>query len=128
MEFFKREELPEIDPRFLEEISPRAPASRHEFAPKIALEKEEFSGTIYENQDSGDDTPHRFESSPVLLNDVVITVSGNTVMFGNARQQRHEVAGGSSFGFMKIDLSTLYFKNKTAGLTGVTTLIASRRD
>lgn len=92
---------------------------------KKKRKRELFFGAVYENEDAGDNTAHRFEQEHLLLNDVVIQVSINPVKFGSAKFQRFEIPADGSISFEKVDISTLFFKNKTAGLNGVTNIIGT---
>lgn len=83
-----------------------------------------FGGAVYENQDTAaGDTARRFETSAKRLRDVVIRVSGKPQLFGDASNQRLELAVGDSMGFTRVDISTLYFKNKTAGQNGTVSIL-----
>lgn len=86
--------------------------------------RESFSGAIYENQDTAsDDTARRFETSTKKLKDVVIKVETYGQYFGSATNQRLLLEAGDTMGFTCVDISTLYFKNKTAGENGVVTIL-----
>jgi len=83
-----------------------------------------FSGAVYENEDTAtDDNARRFETSSKKLRDVIIQVVSNDQLFGNATNQRYKVATGSTIGFTQVDLSTLYFKNATAGQNGTVNIL-----
>jgi len=85
---------------------------------------EGFSGDIYENQNTASaDTARRFETSSKKLRDVLIRVDTYAQYFGDSSNQRYEVGVGDVISFTKVDISTLYFKNKTAGANGVVTIL-----
>ena len=85
---------------------------------------EAFGGAVYENQDTAaTDAARRFETATKKLRDVVIRVSGNPQLFGDATNQRLELAVGDTMGFTRVDISTLYFKNKTAGQNGTVNIL-----
>ena len=87
--------------------------------------KDNFGGATYENQDTATaDTARRFETSGKKLRDVLIRVETYAQYFGDSSNQRLEVGGGDYMWMTKIDISTLYFKNKTAGENGVVTILA----
>lgn len=77
---------------------------------------ESFSGDIYENEHTmSDDSVYRFESSILLLSDVIIRVSTHDALVGDINNQRYPRSVGSTLGFLKVDLSKLYIKNAGAG-------------
>ena len=83
-----------------------------------------FGGTVYENQDTASaDTARRFETSAKKLRDVLIRVSTYAQYFGNSGNQRMEVGAGDYMWITKVDISSLYFKNKVAGQNGVVTVL-----
>lgn len=83
----------------------------------------EFGG-VYENQNIAvADTARRFATTTTRLRDVVIQVSGNAQLFGNAANQRYQVDAGRWVGFTRVDVSTLYFKNAVAGANGTVNII-----
>lgn len=85
---------------------------------------EQFGGAIYENQNTASaDNARRFETSAKKLRDVVIQVSTNAQLLGGATNQRYVVGAGETIGFTKVDISTLYFKNATAGQNGTVNII-----
>ena len=86
-----------------------------------------FSGPVYENQNTATaDAGRRFETSPTKLRDVVIKVSTYPQLFGNAINQRFRIEVGGNWSISRIDISTLYFKNVTAGQNGVVNIIGVR--
>jgi hypothetical protein len=87
--------------------------------------RETFGGAIYENQNTAStDAARRFETVPKRLRDVILQVSTNAQLFGASGQQRYLVGVGDIIGFTKVDISTLYFKNATAGQNGVVNILA----
>ncbi len=85
------------------------------------------SGAVYENEfTASDDLKHSFEAASLLLHDVVIQISTNAALFGSTTNQRFERAAGSTYGFTKLDVSTFYFKNKTAGQNTKINIIGTR--
>lgn len=85
----------------------------------VILERIEYGGAVYENVDTAiSDLPRRFETLERKLNDVVIYVETNDQVFGNQANQRFPVPANSTMGFTKVDISTLWFRNRNAGLNG----------
>lgn len=85
----------------------------------VILERIDYGGEVYENIDTAvNDLPRRFEVRSKKLNDVVIYVETNDQVFGNQTTQRFPVAAGGTLGFTKVDISTLWFKNRNAGQNG----------
>jgi len=83
-----------------------------------------FGGAVYVNSDTAtDDSARRFETSSKKLRDMVIYVETNDQLFGDADSQTFPISAGSSFGITQIDISTLYFKNETAGSNGTVHVI-----
>ena len=69
------------------------------------------------------DSATRFETVTKTLRDVVILVETNPMLLGSTGVEVFPVAKDASVGWRKIDISTLYFKNKTAGLNGKITIL-----
>ncbi|MCK4698040.1 MAG: hypothetical protein KAT53_07040, partial [Dehalococcoidia bacterium] len=83
-----------------------------------------YSGSVYVNSDTAaDDTARRFATAEKKLRDVIVKVEDNDQLFGTASAQTFPVAAGEWMGFTKVDVSALYFKNKTAGLNGTVHII-----
>jgi len=81
-------------------------------------------GSVYENQNLATaDTARRFETSQKKLKDVILQVSGYAQLFGDSSNQRYRLEVGGWMGFQKCDISTLYFKNATAGQNGTVNVI-----
>lgn len=77
---------------------------------------EDFTGTAYEDQvTAAADTAFRLVTSETKIRDVIVYVSGNNALVGDADNQRMPLNVGESLGISWIDLSTLYFKNATGG-------------
>lgn len=88
--------------------------------------KSGYSGAVYENQDTAtDDSARRFETTRKFFRDVVIKVTTYAQKFGDADNQRLELAAGDSIGFTLVDVSTLYFKNSAAGENGTVTILGT---
>ncbi len=86
--------------------------------------KSGYSGSVYVNSDTAtDDTARRFVAAEKKLRDVIVKVEDNDQLFGTAAGQTFPVAAGEWMGFTKVDVSALYFKNKTAGLNGTVHII-----
>lgn len=84
-----------------------------------------FSGAVYVNSDTAtSDAARRFETSSKKLRDMIIQVATNDQLFGDSASQTFPITAGSSFGITQIDISTLWFKNKTAGQNGVVYILA----
>jgi len=85
-----------------------------------------FGGVTYENQDTAAaDTARRFETTTKKLKDVVIRVSTYNQLFGDSSNQRYPVNAGETVSFSKVDISTLYFKNATAGQNGTVNILGT---
>ncbi len=85
----------------------------------VILDRIQYSGRVYENASTAaDDDPRRFEEASKKLNDVVIAVETNDQLFGSEANQRVPVTAGSAMGFTRVDLATLWFKNRNAGQNG----------
>lgn len=81
--------------------------------------KSGYSGKVYVKSDAATgDSARRFETSPRFLRDAVVKVSTYDQLFGDASGQTFLVSVGSNWSCNLIDISTLYFKNATAGQNG----------
>jgi len=90
-------------------------------------ELEHFSGKVYENSDTAAaDTARRFETASLKLRDCLIQVEDYAQYFGDSSNQRTLVFPGTGIAISKIDISTLYFKNVTAGENGTVTILGVR--
>ena len=86
--------------------------------------KSGYSGSVYVGSDTAtDDTARRFAAAEKKLRDVIVKVEDNDQLFGTAAGQTFPTAAGEWMGFTKVDVSILYFKNKTAGLNGTVHII-----
>ncbi len=70
------------------------------------------------------DNATRFETAEKSLRDVVILVETNPMLLGKTGVEVFTVAAGSTIGWAKVDISTLYFKNAGAGNNGKITILA----
>ena len=85
------------------------------------------SGTYVESDTASTDAARRFETSFLYLKDIVILVKTKGQLFGDADGQTYPVGIGESLGLSGIDISTLYFKNATAGQNGTVHILGVRR-
>ncbi len=86
---------------------------------------EQFGGATYVNQDTAaSDAARRFATSATKLRDILIKVSTYAQLFGTSASQTFRVEPGGTWSVGKIDISTLYFKNATAGENGVVDILA----
>ena len=86
--------------------------------------KSGYSGKVYVKSDTAAaDTARHFETSSKFLRDVIISVKTNNQLFGDASGQTFPLAAGESMGFTLVDISTLYFKNASAGQNGTVHII-----
>ena len=83
-----------------------------------------FGGAVYENQNiASADAARRFETNAKKLRDVLIRVDTYAQYFGGSGNHRMEVGAGDYMWITKVDISSLYFKNKVAGQNGVVTVL-----
>lgn len=95
-----------------------------EFAPKV---HDEFSGAIYENEHMmTDNNPYRFETTEVKLRGAVLLVTVQDALIGDSANQRYPKAAGSTLSVDGIDVSSMYFKNATAGLNTKINIVGVR--
>ena len=93
----------------------------------VMLNAIRFGGDIYENEHTmADDLKYRFESTSLKLADVIIAISLKDALFGDSSNQRFPQTVGSVFGFTKVDISKLYFKNASAGQNCKVNIIATK--
>ena len=86
--------------------------------------KSGYSGSVYVSSDTAaSDAARRFAATEKKLRDVIVKVEDNDQLFGTAAGQTFPVASGEWMGFTKVDVSALYFKNKTAGQNGTVHII-----
>jgi len=78
-----------------------------------------FRGNVYsKTMTMTDDNPTRFTTSSRKLLDVVIIVETYAMLVGMSGDVVYPVGADDTLGFTKVDISTLYFKNATAGEDG----------
>ena len=83
-----------------------------------------FGGNVYsKTMTMTDDNATRFEISTKKLSDVIIQVTTQGMKLGKSGIEVFSVAAAGSIGFTQVDISTLYFKNATAGQNGVITIL-----
>ncbi len=83
-----------------------------------------YSGKIYSKTlTMTNDLSARFETTPKKLNDVVIAVATQSMKLGSFDNEVYTVTAGSTVGFTKVEISTLFFKNATAGLNGAISIL-----
>lgn len=76
---------------------------------------QDFGGEVYADSITATND-NAFVLGSVKLADAIIQVADNDALLGTATNQPIKVTNGSSLGITKVDLSTLYAKNATAGL------------
>lgn len=83
------------------------------FAKKI---HDEFSGELYENEHTAvSDAAFRFETTETKIRGAVVLVSDHGVLIGDSSNQRYPRDADTALSMHDVDLSTVYFKNATAG-------------
>ena len=86
--------------------------------------KSGYSGSVYVGSDTAaGDGIRCFAATEKKLRDVIVRVEDNDQLFGTDSAQTFTVAAGEWMGFTKVDVSTLCFKNRTAGLNGTVHII-----
>lgn len=84
-----------------------------------------YGGAVYVNKDTAiDNTVRRFETTSKKLRDVIIIVKTQPQLFGHDSSQTYPVGVDEAIGITQIDISTLYFKNATAGQNGTVHILA----
>jgi hypothetical protein len=84
----------------------------------------QFGGSVYsKTMTMTDDNATRFETSAKKLRDVVIIVTDNNMLLGETGVEVYPVDADDIVGFTKVDISTLYFKNASAGSNGTITIL-----
>ncbi len=77
---------------------------------------DEFAGEMYENEHTAaNDAAFRFETTETKIRGAVVLVSDNDVLIGDSTNQRYPRDEDTALSMHDVDLSTLYFKNATAG-------------
>ena len=85
---------------------------------------EQFGGNVYsKTMTMTDDNPTRFETTAKKLRDVVIVVKTHGMLLGETGVEVYPVGENEAVGFTKVDISTLYFKNASAGDNGTITIL-----
>lgn len=90
----------------------------YEYTPGHYVEKvhDEFSGEMYENEHTAaSDAAFRFETTETKIRGAVVLVSDNDVLIGDSSNQRYPRDADTALSMHDVDLSTIYFKNATAG-------------
>jgi hypothetical protein len=83
-----------------------------------------LSGAVYRDKDvAAADTARRFETTSKKLRNVTILVSGYAQYFGTSATQDYPANPGDTLSYDYIDISTLYFKNVTAGQNGTVNIL-----
>ena len=83
-----------------------------------------FAGAVYRDKDvAAADTARRFETTSKKLRNVTILVSGYAQYFGTSATQDYPANPGDTLAYDYIDISTLYFKNVTAGQNGTVNIL-----
>ena len=86
--------------------------------------KSGYGGRVYHNHNTASsDAARRFETSEKKLRDVVIRVEDYGQLMGDESGQEFPVGAGEWVGFTQVDVSTLYFKNRSAGENGTVRII-----
>jgi hypothetical protein len=81
-------------------------------------------GDVYRNTATmANDNATRFETSEYKLRYAKISVTTNDIKFGDSSTQDFIVAADTSVELAMFDLSTLYFKNSSAGQNGTVNII-----
>lgn len=85
----------------------------------IQYQKASYSGAFYYKADIAvADTARRMEAAALKLRDCIIECETQDQLLGDVTAQGSAMAAGTGRGYSSIDISTLYFKNKTAGQNG----------
>lgn len=83
------------------------------FAGKV---HDEFSGDVYENEHTmASDSAYRFETTATKLRGATILISTHDALVGDSTNQRYPKSSGTTLSVGDVDMSTLYFKNASAG-------------
>jgi hypothetical protein len=90
----------------------------------IGQVKDSFGGNAYsKTMTMTDDNATRFETTTKKLRDVIIIVTTNNMLLGETGTEVYPVDADDTIGFTKVDISTLYFKNASAGSNGTITIL-----
>ncbi len=88
--------------------------------------KSGYSGIVYVGSDTAaNDSTRRFAAETRKLRDIIVRVEDNDQLFGDAASQTFLLAAGEWMGFTMVDVSTLYFRNRTAGQNGTVHIIGT---
>lgn len=83
-----------------------------------------YRGAAYSNSDTATgDTARRFETSEKKLAYAVFRITTKAQLFGDSSAQNALWAADTSFTLEDVDLSTVYFKNGTAGQNGTVSVV-----
>lgn len=83
-----------------------------------------FGGNVYsKTMTMSDNDATRFETTTKKLRDVIIKVTTQNMLVGETGVEVYPVGAGEIIGFTKVDISTLYFKNASAGSDGTITIL-----
>lgn len=87
----------------------------------------DYSGAFYHKADTAtDNSARRMETSALKLRDCLIECETNDQLLGDASAQGSVISAGTARSYSSIDISTLYFKNKTAGQNGTIRITGTR--
>lgn len=87
-----------------------------------------FSGDVYSSTlTMTANTPVRFETKDLKLLDVVVIVETHSMLLGKHDAVVYPVDAGDTVGFTMVNLSTLYFKNATAGSNGKISILGVKK-
>ncbi len=88
-----------------------------------------FRGQVYAKSDTAAaDAARRFETSEKKLSWAYITVTTQSQSFGDSSSQPAAVAANASIEVRNVDISTLYFKNTSAGQNGTVSIVGVLAD
>lgn len=86
--------------------------------------KSGYSGRVYLGSDTAaNDDARRFAAETKKLRDIIVRVEDNDQLFGDAAGQAFPLAAGEWMGLTRVDVSTLYFRNRAAGQNGTVHII-----
>jgi len=86
--------------------------------------KSGYGGRIYHGHDTASsDDARRFETSEKKLRDVIIRAEDFGQVLGDESGQDFPLEAGEWLGFTQVDVSTLYFRNRSAGENGTVRII-----
>lgn len=87
-----------------------------------------YGGIYHKSMTMAADTATRFETTALYLNDAMLQVQTKDMLIGDVTAQalKLEVKANGTNIPGKFDLSTLYFKNASAGQNGTITIVGVR--